>query len=495
MILRRIVLFAALLHSMPIMAQTPHKAPVIAVTSARFMTGDNSTWRQPGFDDHSWKKIQTGNVWQQQGYPDYHGYAWYRMHVVIPAELKQQAAWKDSLRIFLAHVNDVDETWLNGTLIGHTGAFPNEPGGYISKWPAERSYQLSIHDTAIHWDKENIVAVRVFDGGGTGGIFMGTPYIGMLEKMDGVQVDVPSAEMIYQASGHATVPMIVYNRFNTTVTTRLTCKVWDASLNKYLLQIKRSLVLKPFDTFRLPLQLPNKEGIELLYTLQEQSSLATISRRVVVPYLLTPTESDSPHINSADIVGARPGTPFLFRIPVSGRRPITFSVSNLPPGLTLDPEKGIISGRLVANGDYPVTLTAVNTLGKTEKQVTIRIGDAFALTPAMGWNSWNCWGLSVSDEKVRSSAQALIDKGLINHGWNYINIDDGWEAAQRNADGALSANNKFPDMRKLGDWIHSQGQNWAFILRPAIKPVAATWGHTIMKIKMPQPMPVGAWII
>ena len=469
MVSRWITLFAALLHVAPLMAQTPHKTHVIAITLARFMTGDNSAWRQPGFDDHDWKKIQTGNVWQQQGYPDYHGYAWYRIHVVIPSSLKQQAVWKDSLRIFLAHVNDVDETWLNGTLIGHTGAFPDEPGGYISKWPAERSYQLSINDTAIHWNKENIIAVRVYDGGGTGGIFMGTPYIRMLEKMDGVQVDVPSAEMIYQASGNATVPVIIQNRFNTTITTRLTCKVWDASLNKYLLQIKRSLVLKPFDTFRLPLQLPNKEGIELLYTLQEQSSLATISRRVVVPYLLTPAESDSPHINGANIVGARAGTPFLFRIPVSGRRPITFSVANLPPGLILDPEKGIISGQLVANGDYPVTLTAMNALGKTEKLLTIRIGDAFGLTPAMGWNSWNCWGLSVSDEKVRSSAQALIDKGLINHGWNYINIDDGWEAAQRNTDGTLSANNKFPDMRGLGDWIHSQGLKLGIYSSPGDK--------------------------
>jgi len=42
------------------------------------------------------------------------------------------------------------------------------------------------------------------------------------------------------------------------------------------------------------------------------------------------------------------------------------------------------------------------------------------LTPPMGWNSWNCWGLSVSDEKVRQSADNYVNKGLMNHGWTYI---------------------------------------------------------------------------
>jgi hypothetical protein len=58
----------------------------------------------------------------------------------------------------------------------------------------------------------------------------------------------------------------------------------------------------------------------------------------------------------------------------------------------------------------------------------------------MGWNSWNCWGLSVSDEKVKASAKALIDKGLIDHGWTYMNIDDGWEAAARAASGNIMTN-------------------------------------------------------
>jgi hypothetical protein len=75
----------------------------------------------------------------------------------------------------------------------------------------------------------------------------------------------------------------------------------------------------------------------------------------------------------------------------------------------------------------------------------------------MGWNSWNCWGLSVDDQKVRAAADAFIGSGLADHGWTYINIDDGWEAPERTAKGEILTNEKFPAMVSLADYIHSQG--------------------------------------
>ena len=44
----------------------------------------------------------------------------------------------------------------------------------------------------------------------------------------------------------------------------------------------------------------------------------------------------------------------------------------------------------------------------------------------MGWNSWNCWASAVDDQKIRDTAKAIVDSGLINHGWSYVNIDDCW---------------------------------------------------------------------
>jgi len=87
----------------------------------------------------------------------------------------------------------------------------------------------------------------------------------------------------------------------------------------------------------------------------------------------------------------------------------------------------------------------------------VKSGDLIALTPPLGWNSWNAWGLSVDDEKVRAAADAFVDNGLADHGWTFINIDDGWEAPERLPDGSITGNEKFPDFKNLSDYVHSKG--------------------------------------
>ena len=111
-------------------------------------------------------------------------------------------------------------------------------------------------------------------------------------------------------------------------------------------------------------------------------------------------------------------------------------------------------------------MVAENAKGKAEQKFTIRVGSKIALTPPMGWNSWNCWGLSVTQDKVISSAKALIEKGLADYGYAYMNIDDGWEAPQRNADGTIAVNEKFPSMKELGDWLHSEGLKFGIYSSP-----------------------------
>ena len=162
--------------------------------------------------------------------------------------------------------------------------------------------------------------------------------------------------------------------------------------------------------------------------------------------ILTPKPGPQPRINGARVYGQRPGRPFLFTIPATGDDPITYSADNLPPGLSLDAKTGRITGTIATEGDYTVTLTATNSAGKDSKPLLIKIGDAVALTPPMGWNSWNCFGGAVDQEKVEAQAQAMAQKGLIKHGWTYINIDDTWQGERSAADHALQPNEKFPDM-------------------------------------------------
>jgi alpha-galactosidase len=165
----------------------------------------------------------------------------------------------------------------------------------------------------------------------------------------------------------------------------------------------------------------------------------------------------TPRINPPRITGGTPDRPFLFRIPATGEAPLSFSARNLPDGLSLDPANGIISGRIAQAGRTEVELTVSNQKGRATRMLTIVGGpDALALTPPLGWNSWNVWGDSVDDAKVRAAADAMVSSGLAAHGYQFVNIDDGWEG-KRDAAGVLQPNEKFPDMKALAGYVHSKG--------------------------------------
>lgn len=173
--------------------------------------------------------------------------------------------------------------------------------------------------------------------------------------------------------------------------------------------------------------------------------------------ILTPAAAPSPRINGARVYGQRPGKPFLYKVPVSGDRPVSITADGLPKGLKIDAGTGIISGSVKKAGTYRVRLKATNASGSDEREFRIEIGDRLALTPPMGWSSWNCWGNTVSQERVMACAKAILHYGLDQYGWSYVNIDDGWQYDRGGKYGAIQPNPKFPDMKGMADWLHSQG--------------------------------------
>jgi alpha-galactosidase len=184
--------------------------------------------------------------------------------------------------------------------------------------------------------------------------------------------------------------------------------------------------------------------------------------------ILTPAASPKPKINGAEIFGVRPGPPFLFTIAATGDRPMTFAADGLPSGLQIDSRTGRITGTILQPGEYAVTLRAKNSLGTAKRKFKIVAGDKIALTPPMGWNSWNCFADAVSEEKVKAAADAMVKSGLIDHGWTYINVDDFWQNHRdskdatlhgpfRDAQGNVVPNSRFPDMKGMADYIHSLG--------------------------------------
>ncbi|HEX9186872.1 MAG TPA: glycoside hydrolase family 27 protein [Vicinamibacteria bacterium] len=82
--------------------------------------------------------------------------------------------------------------------------------------------------------------------------------------------------------------------------------------------------------------------------------------------------------------------------------------------------------------------------------------DGLARTPPMGWNSWNCFHLDISDAKVREIADALVKTGMRDAGYRYLVIDDGWQG-KRDEKGVLHPNERFPDMKALADYVHGKG--------------------------------------
>jgi alpha-galactosidase len=83
--------------------------------------------------------------------------------------------------------------------------------------------------------------------------------------------------------------------------------------------------------------------------------------------------------------------------------------------------------------------------------------NGLARTPPMGWNSWNRFKGQITDADVRGMADAMVSTGMAKAGYQYINIDDTWEGQSRDANGNITTNRKFPDMKALADYVHSKG--------------------------------------
>jgi alpha-galactosidase len=194
------------------------------------------------------------------------------------------------------------------------------------------------------------------------------------------------------------------------------------------------------------------------------------------PRLVIPPPDPLPAIHGPRVVGATPGRPFLFLIPVTGDRPMTYAASNLPPGLTLDPATGILFGSLQSADTTLVKVTATNAKGAQTRVLTIIGGEhRLALTPPMGWNTWYSFGGEMDDRRIRGVADAFIAQGLSQHGYQYIGLDDGWEGA-RDASGHIQANGKFPDMKGLADYLHARGLKFGIYSSPGPKTCAGNEG-------------------
>lgn len=184
--------------------------------------------------------------------------------------------------------------------------------------------------------------------------------------------------------------------------------------------------------------------------------------------ILTPKPGPAPKLTGPRVFGARPGNPFQHRLTATGDKPVTYQAEGLPPGIKLDPKTGILTGSLTTKGEWPVKVSASNARGTAKRILKIVGGNTISLTPPMGWNSWNCFAGAVTDQNIRDAARVMAESSLIDHGWTYINIDDFWQVKpgskdptlqgpERDGEGKILTNKRFPDMPALTAYIHSLG--------------------------------------
>ena len=135
-------------------------------------TDGTAVWADPAFDARDWTPIQTPGYWEDQGFPNLDGFAWYRKEVELPA------SWANKpLRLHLTGINDMDRAWFNGKIVGQ---FEGTSG-----FTTPRDYPVTANLVRAG---RNVIAVRVYDIGNNGG-FVGAASDMHLDRDGGAPTD------------------------------------------------------------------------------------------------------------------------------------------------------------------------------------------------------------------------------------------------------------------------------------------------------------------
>lgn len=142
----------------------------------KFHLSDDLTWLNPEFNDNDWGKILVPGSWENQGYKNHDGYAWYRKKFKMPSNLVNK-----SLVVVLGKIDDIEEVYINGQLIN-----PIKKLGAVGEYIKTNNNDCNmfrayfIDGNILKANQINVIAVRVYDGGGAGGIYEGP--VGIIDQ-------------------------------------------------------------------------------------------------------------------------------------------------------------------------------------------------------------------------------------------------------------------------------------------------------------------------
>lgn len=381
--------------------------PIDLSSGWKLQTGDNARFAETGFDDQSWKAINVGANWESQGVADYNGIAWYRTRVVIPSSLKTSNAYLKGILLTLGRIDDADQTFVNGTEIGHTD------GNTVNR-------QYVIPFDLIRWDQPNIIAVRVEDKTGNGGLLKGPyeaggavtlPMILSLKLADKPTFIPASGPTALAKTVTLTTTMPVDN-----LTGTLSVNVYNAATKAVVFQQARPVTLGKTGSLTVPIAVTvNGVGsYRADYTFRNQAGTDSMTRSTLVGYSAAPRTNE--HLTEPVVSQKIPDKALSFAL-----EDIRFSgfledrlTANLTQRLLNIDETGILEGfynrpgKQTWVGEYPGKyLHAASRVWRYSKNpalksqmdriadvlITTQLDDGYLGTylPAQYWTDWDVW--------------------------------------------------------------------------------------------------------
>lgn len=196
----------------------------------KFNFGDNPEWANYGFIDNHWPTQQLAKSFIKDS-----SYAWYRIKIYIPSAMKTTSG--KGLKLKLGKIDDVDQTFFNGNLVGETGSFPPK---FTTQWEKQRVY--TIPENIVNWDKENVLAVRIYNLIGGMGMWEGPYSIEPIGWIDEVNI----SQTITETSKNSFSTKIIFtNKSNNAFSGLIKYWIADKANGKILFSETKNIQLQP----------------------------------------------------------------------------------------------------------------------------------------------------------------------------------------------------------------------------------------------------------
>lgn len=229
----------------------------------KFKPGNDKSYAQPTISDNGWADIKTTVFWEEQGYPNLDGFAWYRQHIFIPRSWKSKVEKCGGLYLSYSSADDSDEAFFNGKSVGKTGDFPPN---YQMRPGEARRYRIAPN--LVRYGKDNTIAVCVYDGGGKGGILSHDIFLSAANPVTELHLQLQSddANWVFDDASQAILHVSSPNRVKQLLSCDLVCRI-TTDKHENLGEIRQKATFDPLSDFhadvRLPLDKPGFYRIEV----------------------------------------------------------------------------------------------------------------------------------------------------------------------------------------------------------------------------------------